>query len=168
MAVVDRVSTLITNATSSPIVFNNGRVAGAPLYQARAVITTAADDSQNSIGRFLRLPSNAIVASVTLSMADATTGGAVDIGLYQTAGNGGAVVDADLFASAFALTNGPYSNVDITFESGEYTFAESLTPLWAVIGLSADPGRHYDLAYTITTTFNGAGTSMLLTAAWTI
>jgi Flp pilus assembly protein TadG len=75
--------------------------------------------------------------------------------VYQIAANGGAVVDADLFASAFVMTNGPTSNVDVTHESGQYTVAERSQPLWQALGLSSDPNREYDIAATITTDFNG-------------
>ena len=84
------------------------------------------------------------------------------MGVYQTAENGGAVVDADLFASALDLAGGPYNNLDITFESGEMTYAESEKPLWEVLGLTADPQREYDVAYTISTTFNGGPTAVRL------
>lgn len=162
MAIVNRNAQGITNATATPTVANNPPLAGANLREVIGVIASAADDTAASIGRFCRVPSNARISQVTLSAADATTAGAIDIGVYQTAENGGAVVDADLFASAVDLASGPYANSDVTFESGQYTFAESETMLWQVLGLTSDPVRDYDIAYTITTTFNGGPTSIRL------
>lgn len=162
MAVVDRNSEAISNLTATPRVINGPELSANKLQEVIGVIASAADDSQNSIGRFCRVPSNARISQLLISAADASTAGAINVGVYQTAENGGAVVDADLFASAFDLSGGPYTNQDITFESGEYTFAESEKPLWEVLGLSADPCRDYDIAYTISTTFNGGPTSIRL------
>jgi hypothetical protein len=69
--------------------------------------------------------------------------------VYQTAANGGAVVDADLFASALDPGGGAIPPTDVTHESGEYTYAESLMPLWEALGLTEDPGRDYDIAATV-------------------
>jgi hypothetical protein len=168
MAVVNRNSTAISNETATPSIANSPPLSVGVLRSITGSVASAADDSATSIGRFLRLPSNACVSAVLLSCADATTAGNVDIGIYQTSENGGAVVDADFFASAFALTNGPYSNSDLTFESGEYTYAEADTPLWQALGLTADPQRDYDVAYTITTTFNGGPSRIRLVVNYTV
>lgn len=168
MAVVNRSSTAISNETATPSIANSPPFAAGVLRSIVGSVASAADDSATSIGRVLRIPSNACVSAVLLSCADATTAGIVDVGIYQTAENGGAVVDADFFASLFALTNGPYSNTDITFESGEYSFAEADTPLWQALGLTADPHRDYDVAYTITTTFNGGPTRIRLVVNYTV
>jgi hypothetical protein len=169
MAQVDRNSNVIANAVATPKTVNNPAVGGAAqMMEAAGLVTCAADDSANSIHRFLRVPSNARVSQLLFSTGDATTAGAINVGVYQTAENGGAVVDADLFASAVDLTGGPFSNVDITYESGEYTYAESVMPLWQVLGLSADPCRDYDIASTISTTYNGAGTTQVLKCRYVI
>ncbi len=77
-------------------------------------------------------------------------------------------MDADLFASALALTTPDKLNLDVTFESGEFTVTESFKPLWEVLGLTADPCREYDIAATITTTFNGGPTAMGLKVRYVI
>ena len=163
MAVVNRNSTAIANLVASPRVINNPAHAAADLQEIVGLITSAADDTNASIGRFFRIPSNARVSNMLYSGADATTAGNIDLGLYDTADNGGAVVDADFFASAFALTNGPDSNTELAYESGVYTLTLSGLMLWQALGLSADPVKEYDVAYTITTTFNGGPTLMKLT-----
>jgi hypothetical protein len=163
MAVVNRNSNVIANAVATPKVLSSPSVgAAAVVKEVAGLVTNAADDSANSIHRFCRLPSNARVSQVLFSTGDATTAGAINLGVYQTAENGGAVVDADLFGSAIDLTGGPFSNVDVTYESGEYTVAESIMPLWQVLGLTADSQRDYDIAATISTTYNGAALGQLL------
>jgi hypothetical protein len=103
-----------------------------------------------------------------LSCADASTAGKIDIGVWQTPENGGAVVDRDLFASALDLSGGPMDNLECTYESDEYTYAESGLPLWEVIGLSADPCREYEINAQVETLFNGGPTTLVLKVRYVI
>lgn len=162
MAVTNRNSTAIANLVATPRVINKPPLAGGMVRAFPGVVASAADDEATSVYRFCRVPSNACIFSVLYSGADASSAGAINVGIYQTADNGGAVVDADLFASAFALTNGPDHNTELAFESGEYTLAESVKPLWEVLGLSSDPCIDYDVCAVISTTFNGGPTAMKL------
>lgn len=161
-------STHITNATATPVVFTNAAKSNGDLKEAIGVVTPAADQAGNDILRMFRVPSNARISELLLCAADATTGGAIDIGVYETNENGGAVVDRDLFASALALTGGPFENTDVTFESDEYTYAESEKPLWEVLGLSADPHKDYDICCTVETVFNGGPTVIVLKGRYVI
>ncbi len=161
-------STWITNAVATPKVATSSNVGAGRLFEASSVATVSATQASGDIIRLVRVPSNARISEVLLSTGDATTAGAIDIGVYQTADNGGAVVDADLFASALALTGGPFNNSDQTFESGQYTYAESALPLWEVLGLATDPGREYDIAATGTTPGDGMGTTMALKVRYAI
>jgi hypothetical protein len=155
-------STWITNAVATPKVLSNASISVGDMKEASSAATVSATQTSGDIIRLVRVPSNARISQVLLSTGDATTAGAIDIGVYQTADNGSTVVDADLFASALALTGGPFNNSDQTFESGEYTYAESAKPLWEVLGLSADSNRDYDIAATVTTTGNGMDTTIAL------
>src|SRR5688572_2357876 len=129
MAVVHLKSTQITNRDASPRLMNNPSVDGGEVRRAVGVVTNSASDSVGSTYRYCRVPSNAVVKAVKLWSAASGATGQIDIGVYQTAENGGAVVDADLFASAVDPGGGALNAVDVTHESGQYTFAESLTPL---------------------------------------
>lgn len=132
------------------------------LKEIVGVAAPAAAQADTDTIHFVRVKSNWVISQVLISAADATTAGAINVGLYDTAEAGGAAVDADLFASAFDLAGGPYNNQDITFESGEYTYAESEKPLWEVLGLTEDPHKEYDVVADISTTFNGGPTSIRL------
>ena len=143
------------------------------MREVSGVVTPAADQSASDFLHFCRVPSNAIVTQVMITAADATTGGAIDIGVWYKADQpplrtapttviAGTAVDDDLFASAFDLAGGPYTNADVTYESGEYTLAESEKPLWEVLGLSEDPNTDFDIASDITTVFNGGPTAIKL------
>lgn len=164
MAVTNRNSSAIANLVASPRVINSPPLAGGAAKVFPGVVASAADDSGTSVFRFCRIPSNAAIYSILLSAADASTAGAIDVGLYDTADNGSAVVDADYFASAVDLSGGPFSNAELVNESGTYTFAKQVQPLWQALGLSSDPCKDYDLCATVSTTFNGGPTSIKLVA----
>ena len=145
-------SAVITNATATPKVLSNAAIYAGTMKEAIGVVTPAAAAEANSTYRFCRIPSNARVSQVLLKNAAFTTAGAVNIGLYDI--DGGAVVDADLFCSALALTAAK-DFADVTYESTEYTIAESEKMLWEVLGLSADPCKEYELTAVVTTAFDG-------------
>jgi hypothetical protein len=153
-------SEYVTNREANSLI--DTELAAGRLQEIVGVAATAADQAANDTVHFVRVPSNAIISQVLISAADATTAGAINIGVHQTAENGGAVVDADFFASAFDLAGGPYNNSDQTFESGVYTYANSEKPLWEALGLSQDPNREYDITATVSTLFNGGPTSIRL------
>lgn len=154
MAAENLKSAVITNATASPVVLSDAAIAGGVLKEGAGSITPAAAAEAASTYRFFRVPSNCRISEILISCAAFTTAGAVDVGLYDTTENGGAVVDADFFASAYALTAAK-DNTDITHESGVYTLANREKALWEALGLSSDPMKEYDVVATVTTQFNG-------------
>jgi hypothetical protein len=103
MAVEAVKSTLISNADATPAVLNNPRVDGG---FERAKVATVAITNADSVGstyRMFRVPSNAVVTDLRIYAPDIGTTTVADIGLYRTAADGGAVQDADFFASALSL-----------------------------------------------------------------
>ncbi len=161
-------STWITNAVATPKVLTNSNQSCGQMFSAKSVATVSATQAANDTIRLVRVPSNARIDAVLLTTGDATTAGAINIGVWQTNDNGGAVVDADLFASALALTGGPFTRSDQTWESGEYTYAESWLQLWQVLGLTTDPNREYDIVAQVSTTGDGMGTTMVLEVQYVI
>ena len=157
-------STLISNRAATPRVANDPWNNAVIKNTGVGVCAVTTSEDVGNVLSFTQIKANAVVRSVNLSCTAVAVGGAMDIGVYRTADDGGTVVDADLFASGFDLSTGPHSNTDITFESGEYTLAESMKPLWEVIGLNSDPNREYDLTAVVSTTFNGGPTSILISA----
>lgn len=155
----NRNSDVIANFVAVPSVMNdptaNGRVC-----QAIGIVTPAADDDDDSIHRFVRIPSCARISDVQIAAADATTGGKYDFGVYYPEGvQSGAVIDRNVIAEAFDLTGGPFywSSVLVV---GVVTIAESALPLWQLAGLSSDPGGYLDIVGTIETVFNGGPTTV--------
>lgn len=155
MAVVNTKSSVIGNADASPAVINTAQLSGGVLRHKRGVVAAVLGDSIGSTYRMIRVNSNDLVAQLLLS-CDAITTCAGDVGLYRTATDGGAVVDADFFASAQSLA-AALSNTDITRESGVVTIANMEKPLWQALGLASDPQTKYDIAVTLTAAAGSAG-----------
>lgn len=158
MADID--STLISNRAATP------RVANDPWTDAQIKSTgsgiievSTATDAADEL-RFCRVKSNAVVRSVIVSSDAAITSGAMDIGVYRTDDDGGAVVDADFFASALAVGAG-LTKSDQTHESGVYGIEDRNKPLWEALGLTEDSQVWYDIVGTVTTDMGASGTIVL-------
>ena len=155
MAVDTLKATAITNADATPPVLNNARLTRMSMWESVGTAQATASASIGSTYRLARVPSNARVSQVILACDAFDTTGAGDIGVYQTAANGGAVVSAALFASAVVMTSA-LGGTDVTHESLTFGVEKAEKPLWEALGLSADPMRDYDVAITLTAA-NGAG-----------
>jgi hypothetical protein len=167
MAVVALKSTPITNRDATPGVLNEGRMSGGLLRHARGVITTGAADTTASTYRFFQLPSNALLVRLSLTTDGAGTVGAMDVGIYRTTADGGAVVSAGLFTTAKVLTT-PLVSFDALRESTTIAIAASdVKPLWQWAGLTADPRVVYDVVGTLTATVDAAH-NMLLECDYTV
>ena len=165
MAVVNLKSTATTNATAQPRVQNSVGLEGGTMVRAvNGFATLANGDDIGSVYRIGKIRSSDYVDRVRIVSADVGTTAIANVGLYDllSASNGGTVVDADFFASAVSL-NGGAIDTDITFESGAagglYTNAEKR--VWECLGLSADPGKEYAVALTLTAASDAAGTVLL-------
>lgn len=159
MAVVTVKSTQITNRDATPLVRSNA-VQGNVMQHARGVASASATDTTASKYLFCSIPSNAKPASLRLSTTGTGTVGTMDIGLYNTTRDGGAVVDAGLFASAKALTVA-LEKSECIFESTTITKANSEKALWEHLGLSSDPGIMYDVVGTLAATVDAAHDMLL-------
>lgn len=148
-------SAAITNADATPLVLTNARIMAGAMREAIGTKQASASASIGSTYRLCRVPSNARISQVIASCDAFDITGAADIGVYQTAENGGAVVDADFFASALLMTTA-LPNTVCTHESGVFGIEDVEKPLWEALGLTADPMRDYDIVMTLTAA-NGAG-----------
>lgn len=159
MAVVNTKSTIITNADATPVVLTSPRIAGGFLAAEVATVEVAAGDDDTSTFRLFRLPSNAKVVSIRL-LNDAITGGtSYDVGIYRTAKDGGAVVDADAFASAVDMSSARTTAFfEAAYESTNADIANIERELWQVAGATSDPSVSYDIVLTANTVGTAAGT----------
>ncbi len=133
--------------------------------KAEIVLTGTAEaangDSATSTYRLIRVPSNFVITSLRLAW-DALGGSAAgDIGVYQVAAYGGAVVDADEFASAVALASaGAWT--DEMEEAAATDISKIGQAIWERIGEAADTGRAYDIAVTLTVASGAAATLAMI------
>ena len=161
-AVVNVLSSVITNRDAVPPTLNKRALAGMEMRHARAKVAIANGDSAASIYRVLEIPSNAIPISVRVSSPDIGTTTAADIGLYQTTKNGSAVAEVDVFASALALSGGALSKSEVVNEAAAVaTPANSEKRIWELLGLTADSQRSYDVCLTLTGAADAAGDVLL-------
>lgn len=142
MAAENLLSGAITNRDATPRVANSAQ--GGIVRKVWGYIEAAGGDA-GSTYRFCSIPSNARAISVEIATDDLGTGCTLNVGLYQTTGNGGAVVDADFFASAVDVATAAVAITDITHESAVYGLEDYEKPLWEALGLSADSHREYDV-----------------------
>ena len=156
MAVEARKSSLITNADEVPAVLNNPRVDGGFERAKIATVAVTNGDSIASTYRLFRVPSNAVMTDLRVYCPAITTA-VTNIGVYRTEKDGSAVVDADLFTSAQALTSA-LNGVDVLHESAVFSLANSGKELWDALGLTSDPSVFYDVTMTLTAAAGATGT----------
>lgn len=152
-------STAITNREASPRVLNNpGQGAPGIVRQTQGYLASVtASLSITSIIRMCEIPAHAVVHSITFASA-AQTAGKFDVGLYRTNADGGAVVDADFFATAVDCASAVVLT-DVTNESTTNAIAKQNQPLWQAAGATEPPpGTMYDIALTVVSTDVTTGT----------
>lgn len=162
MAVVAVKSTLVTNADALPAVLNSPRVDGGFERIEVATVAITSGDSIASTYRMFRVPSNAVMTDLRIYSPDIGTTTISDIGLYRTAKDGGAVQDADFFASALSLKDGALNGTDVLHEAAVFTIDNSGKELWEALGLTSDPSVFYDVALTLTAAADATGTVKLI------
>jgi len=82
----------------------------------------------------------------------------VNVGLHRTTEDGGAVVDADFFASAIDCNAAALAPFPIQHESAVYGLEDIEKPLWEALGLSADSHKDYDIVVASVGAIDQAGT----------
>lgn len=158
MAVVNTKSNGITNADATPIVKNARALQGGPMFVSVSTAAVAAADEDTSVYRFVRIPSNAVVAKIELFNDAITAGTSYDFGLFQTAANGGAVVNVNAWGNAVDLSSARVAPLDITHEAGSDSPIEYCEKkVWELAGASADTGREYDICAYANTVGSAAG-----------
>ena len=164
MAVVNTKAAAVTSSDAGTAVKKN--LVGGLLKESVGTLEAVSGDSIGSTYRMCRVPSNARISRVLLS-SDAITTCAADVGIYDVASvSSGAVVDADFFASGQSLATA-LANLDVTHEADAadagagFGIGDVEKPLWQALGLTADPGKQYDVVVTLTAAAGSAGTVSL-------
>lgn len=150
MAVANTKSTHITNADATAPLLTNDYISKGVLYECVGTVETLAADDAASVYRLCRVPSNARISSILLGTDAITGASASDVGVYRTAKDGGAVVDADFFAndvdisSATAFTEVILQATVTDKAKVEYRLWEMFPGTWTV-----DPQCDLDLCVTV-------------------
>lgn len=150
MAVVNTLSTTVTNLDANPAVQNPAYKHHGRLRESIEYVTIASGDSTGSTFRLFRCWSGWRVSELLLDSPDIGTTTVADVGLYDTALNGGAVVDADFFGSAVSLKDGAVVKSDVVVESAVVTLTNRTKRIYEQLGLTTDPGKYYDVVLTLT------------------
>lgn len=154
MAIVNTKATAVGNADATPVVITNRILVRGPSFRAVGVVAKAAGDNDTSVFRFARVPSNARIVSINRMNTAITAGTSYQIGVHETAANGGAAVSAGLFAATQDLSTAS-TGTQSRYLASAITTAEQ--PLWQLLGLTADPRKDYDITMTGVTVGTGAG-----------
>lgn len=148
MAAENLKSTIVTNADATPVDLTPPYLSHGRLREQVAIVEAAGGDA-GSVYRFARVWSGWRVSDVIFACDDLSGAGAtLDIGLHQTAENGGAAADADLFASAVDVATAAVARTSVINESGVVNIDDSEKRVWEMLGLTADPQRWYDVTGT--------------------
>lgn len=156
MAVVNTLGANITKLDASPIQNIDAALSGGKVRSQADAVAIAAGDDDTSTFRVGRVHSSWRVAAINRRNTAITDGTDFNVGLYETAENGGAAVDDNCYADAISLATAATSPVDDSFEAR--SVASIQNRVWQDAALTADPNKYYDVVYTGVTVGTVAGT----------
>ncbi len=148
MAVANTKSNIITQQDATPPLLVNAVEYGGVLREVVGTVETLAADDAASVYRLCRVPSSARISSILLASDAITTASTSDVGLYQTAANGGAVLDADFFATDYDISSAT-AFTEVMLEATATDISKCAKPLWELYGLTSDPCIAYDICVTV-------------------
>lgn len=159
MATVNTKSNLVTNLDATPRVANPLYLMGGVLREQVATVEIAAGDDANSIFRVARLHSSWRLSELTYFCDAITSGTDYNVGFYDTAENGGAVILESAISDAVSLATGIVIGTQAMYEAGSGNGVEDIEKrVWEMAGLSSDPGKFVDVCFKGITPGSGAGT----------
>lgn len=156
-------STTVTNADSTTYTLNKKGLVGGVLKSSIGTVETVSADDTSSTYRLVRVKSNVYIRRIHVYNDAMAGSSAIHVGVYQTAANGGAVVDVDVFATGVSLVSASSAGTTVAFEAGTSTAGveDIETQLWQMLGLSSDPQREYDIVATPSATIDTGGSLSL-------
>ena len=160
MSVVNLKSTVITNRDATPKVLTDSYLAGGILEEVQGSVKTANNDTAGSVYRLVQVPSNARLSSLIWQSDALGSGCIVDVavwyptvvpiggGNFLTSTSNALIISSSIFATGLTA---PAANAltDITNQSTNYSIPLQETPLWNVLGLTADPEVDFDIGFSV-------------------
>jgi len=161
MGVANTKSNIITNADASPIVPTAPHLAHGRVRSQRATVPVAAADDNDSVYRFFRVFTSWHVLQLLLWNDALASGSDFNIGGYDTAERGGAVILENAWGDAITMASARLVPLDCTFEQINIDKIEK--SVWEQLGLTTDPRKFVDICITADVVGVAAGDlSMLL------
>lgn len=151
-------STLLTNRDATPKVLTDSFLSGGIMEEVQGSVKTGASDTANSYYRLVTVPSNARLSSLLWQSEALGSGCIVDVGVFYptsiptgggnflAASLGGTLISSSIFAAGLTAPAAT-AITDITNQSGNYLIPLQETPLWNVLGLTADPEISFDIGF---------------------
>ena len=141
MAVVNTKSTAVGNGDSTVRQLNSPYIENGETKSSIALVSHAASDSNTSVYRMIRVPSNARFQSLKF-FCDAHGAGALfTLGVFDILANGGTAVSAALFATGLDASVAITLGNEILFQNN--AIANTEKRLWELLGLAKDSVKFY-------------------------
>lgn len=151
-------STLLTNRDATPKVLTDAFLSGGIMEEVQGSVKTGASDTANSYYRLVSVPSNARISQLSWQSDALGSGCIVDVGVWYpttiptgganflASGSSGAILSSSIFATGLTA---PAANAlaEITNNSLNYLIPLQETPLWNVLGFTADPEISFDIGF---------------------
>lgn len=185
MAVVNRLSTVISNYDANPRVLTSGYLAGANDTIGVAAVASVATDSIGSTYRFGFMPSGVRIEDIQM-MTDGTTAGVWQLGVYDndqqscTTSTGGVFTTTAPVVVPVTNANQIFTSTGFSTAAAQAAWASVYKPsilaggflaancnlrVWELLGLDFDPFYEFHLVATATTAPTSVGT-ITLQWAW--
>ena len=159
MGVANTKSTAITNGDATPQVKTHCSLQHGRLHESVATVEIAAADDNDSIYRMVRLHTSWRLSELTRYNDAITSGTDFNVGFFDTAENGGAVILESALADAVSLASASVTGVSEMYEAGGGIGVEDIEQkVYEMCGLSTDPNKWVDLCYKGVAVGSGAGT----------
>lgn len=156
MGVVNTLGANITKLDSTPLVPVPNNIMDAAVYVQVDTVSVAAADSDTSTYRMARLHSSDVPVHIWLYNDSVPGGTDYDLGGYDCARLGGAVIDVNNIATTIDMSVAhTTSPLDLLHKTND--IVQTQYPLWQILGLSADPQKEIDLVLTANTVGTAQG-----------
>lgn len=162
MAVVNILSTQITNDQATPPVLNNPYLAGGIYRECVDVCSMGASDSNNSTYRFFRIPSNARIGDLEVMNDANTSGTSYKCGVLAINGGSTVVSGSDAIfipsGTTMASARSVWTSLYFPAVAGNSASAANVGKrVWELLGLTTDPNAIYDVVVTAVTAGSAGG-----------
>lgn len=156
MAVVNILDAILTDLDAVPRVLANTRDYGGRVRRVVGTVEVTDIDDNNSIYRLCRVHSSWSIHSIKTFQDTITAGTDYNLGLYETADNGGAVLSESAYGDAIDLSTADIVGTERAFNNRD--IANVKQQVFEDGGLAADSDRFYDLGFIAIAVGSATGT----------